>query len=384
MSVAERYVELCLRIGRHDDDLVDFYFGPKEIAERVGREPLPEPAELVADARTLAEETDSAYLRSQLRGLETVARKLAGEQLSYEEEVEGCYGNRPERFPEERFEEAHQALDELLPPGGTLADQYQRWEDGDPIPADKLEPVLRTLGERLRELTQELLGLPEGETFELELVNDKHWVAYNHYLGGLRSRVAVNTDLPISAQAVAELLAHELYPGHHTEHAWKEQLLYVGRGQLEESVLPNGTPQSVIGEGIATLAVAMVVEDHGAFVAEVLGEHGIAYDAETGRRIREAGKQLERALGNAAILLHVDGVSTDEARAYVQRWLLASEKRARQYVDFAMDPWGRAYITTYTDGYDLCRAWVGGDLARHKRLLTEQLTPADLAARPRA
>lgn len=378
MSVAEGYVELCLRVGRHDDDLVDFYFGPKEIAERVEREPLREAAELAADARNLAEEADSVYLRAQLRGLETVARKLAGEEISYDDEVEGCYGTRPVRFPEERFEEAHQTLDELLPPGGTLAERYRRWEDGDPVPADRLEAVLRTLGESLRELTQELLGLPEGETFELELVNDKHWIAYNHYLGGLRSKVDVNTDLPISAQALAALLAHELYPGHHTEHAWKEQLLYLDRGQLEESVLPYGTPQSVIGEGIAELASEMVVEDHGALVADVLGEFGIPYDAEAGRRIRAAGKPLERALANAAILLHVEGASPDDARAYVQRWMLASEERAQQYTGFVMDQWGRAYIRTYTDGYDVCRDWVDGDPARFKRLLTEQLTPADL------
>lgn len=378
MSVAERYVELCLRIGRHDGDLVDFYFGPKEIAERVEREALREPALLAADARSLSEESDSAYLRAQLRGLQTVARKLTGEEISYGDEVEGCYGTRPERVPEERFEEAHQALDELLPPGGTLAERYRRWEDGDPVPAERLEAVLRTLGESLRELTQELLGLPEGETFELALVNDKHWLAYNHYLGGLRSKVDVNTDLPISAQALAALLAHELYPGHHTEHTWKEQLLYLGRGQLEESVLPYGTPQSVIGEGIAELASEMVVEAHGALVANVLGEFGIPYDAENGRRIRAAGKPLERAVANAAILLHVDGASPDDVRAYVQRWMLASEERAQQYTGFVMDQWGRAYIRTYTDGYDLCRTWVDGDPARFKRLLTEQLTPADL------
>ena len=35
MSVDERYVEFCLRLGRHDEELVDFYFGPREIADRV-------------------------------------------------------------------------------------------------------------------------------------------------------------------------------------------------------------------------------------------------------------------------------------------------------------------------------------------------------------
>jgi hypothetical protein len=38
----------------------------------------------------------------------------------------------------------------------------------------------------------------------------------------------------------------------------------------------------------------------------------------------------------------------------------------------------RSYISTYTAGYDLCREFVAGDPARFKRLLTEQLTPADL------
>ena len=42
------------------------------------------------------------------------------------------------------------------------------------------------------------------------------------------------------------------------------------------------------------------------------------------------------------------------------------------------DPVWRSYVTTYTAGYDLCRDFVDGDPARFKRLLTEQLTPADL------
>jgi hypothetical protein len=35
-------------------------------------------------------------------------------------------------------------------------------------------------------------------------------------------------------------------------------------------------------------------------------------------------------------------------------------------------------VSTYTDGYDLCRDFVDGDPVRFKRLLTEQLTPSDL------
>ena len=379
MTLEERYLELCLHIRRHDDDLVDAYYGPAEIAERVAAAPMREPGELVADAVALAEETGSPYLRAQLGGLEVVARKLAGETIGYVEEVERCYALRAGRVPEERFEEAHETLDAVLPGAGTLADRYRRWSDGGLLPTEKILPVVGAFNAHLRERTAELLGLPHGESTELGLVSGEHWSAYNHYLGGLRSKVVINTDIPLRAAVAAHLVAHELYPGHHTDHAWKEQVLYRDGGRLEESAHMYGTPQCVITEGIAELAVEMVVDDQDALAAEVLGDHGIEYDAELGRRIREARKPLERVPNNAALMIHEDGGSPADAKEYVQRWSLVTEQRAAKLVDFVSDPVGGPYITTYTDGYDLCRRWVDGDLTRFKRLLTEQLTPADLA-----
>ena len=139
-----------------------------------------------------------------------------------------------------------------------------------------------------------------------------------------------------------------------------------------------GAPQSLIAEGLAGLAIDMVVEDHDGYAAEVLGALGIDYDADAGRRIREAREPLERVVPNAALLLHEDGASTDEAQAYIERWGLVSEKRARHNVEFITHPVWRSYVSTYADGHYLCRDWVQGDPARFKRLLTEQLTPTDL------
>ena len=48
------------------------------------------------------------------------------------------------------------------------------------------------------------------------------------------------------------------------EQRWQ---LLVARGQLEETVLPYGTPQSVITEGIAQLAMDIVIGEHGGVVA---------------------------------------------------------------------------------------------------------------------
>ena len=72
------------------------------------------------------------------------------------------------------------------------------------------------------------------------------------------------------------------------------------------------------------------------------------------------------------------GASEEEAREYSMRWGLTSPTRAGQSIRFVTDPvWG-SYVSTYTDGYKLCREFVGGDQAKFKRLLTEQLTPAEL------
>jgi hypothetical protein len=378
MTHVDRYLEFCLRLGRHVDGLVDSYYGPPEISARVDAEPLLEPAALVEDSERLLGETDSAWLRAQIVGLGTVARKLAGEEIPYADEVERCYGIRPTRIPEAEFEAAQRRLNAILPNGGSLAERYQRWREGNAVPAELVPRVLETIAGHLRTRTENRLGLPEGETSELDFVTKEPWWAYNYYLGDLRSRVAVNTDVPLNPAFGVELMAHELYPGHHTEHAWKESALVRDRGRLEECALMIGTPSSLIAEGIAGLAVEMVVEDQDSFAADLFGEFGIEYDADSGREIREARRPFDRVLGNAALLVHEEGASPEEAKGYIQQWGLVSDRRATHNVEFITHPVWRSYVTTYADGYDCCRDWVGGDPARFKRLLKEQLTPADL------
>ncbi|MDP9357730.1 MAG: hypothetical protein M3R02_21060, partial [Chloroflexota bacterium] len=72
---------------------------------------------------------------------------------------------------------------------------------------------------------------------------------YNWYLGQSRSRVEINTDLPIRANALTGLICHEAYPGHHTEWTLKEHHLYRGRGLGEFSIQLIHTPEAVIAEG---------------------------------------------------------------------------------------------------------------------------------------
>jgi hypothetical protein len=79
-------------------------------------------------------------------------------------------------------------------------------------------------------------------------------------------------------------------------------------------------------------------------------------------------------------MLHGDGASADEARAYLERWGLRTPEFAAHVIRFISEPSSRTYILNYSAGRELCRAYVGGDPGRFRRLLTEQVRVGDLGA----
>ena len=369
---AEDYILLGLRLGRHVEGLVDAYYGPEELAAQVEAEALAEPAVLVADADALLAALDDGWLYDQAFGLRTYAGVLAGEELSYSDEVEGCYGVRPERAGTDAYEAAHERLEELLPGSGDLAERYEAWRRDTTVPPERVVPAIGDLVAELRGRTAELLELPAGEAVAVEEVRDEPWWAFNYYLGELRSRVVVNLDVPTTSDDLVHLAAHEVYPGHHTEHALKEQL-------LEESIQIVPTPAALVSEGIAETGPSIVLDgDIPSRLTEILRQHGLDYDFEQSQAIREARRPLRRIGVDAALMIHEDGVSVEQAEAHAQRWGLVTPEQAAHSVRFVTDPTWRAYVINYSAGRELCYAWVGGDPARFVRLLTEHVRVRDL------
>lgn len=387
--LVEEYLRLGLDLGRHVDGFVDAYYGPADLRREAEAAPPQPPAALAERGRRLLAdlETDGdleparrRWLAGQVRGLWTSARKLAGDEIGYLDEIEACYGVRPTRLDEEEFAEAHRRLDAVLPgSGGDLAERYNSWREAQVVPPDRLDAAIHSLAEDFRERTARAFGLPEGERVDFVLEHGKPWSGFNYYLGDLHSRVAMNTDLPILSLTLAHVVAHESYPGHHTEHCRKEVGLVRQRHQLEESIFLVGTPQCLIAEGLADLGLEVIVGQRPEpLVEEHLRPLGIPYDAGTAAEVAQAGEKLGAVVGNAAIGIHDQGWSADEAVAYVQRWGLRPQKRAAKAVDFMTDPTWRAYQFCYIDGFRLCRRFVGGDPARFERLISEQLLPGQL------
>ena len=222
-------------------------------------------------------------------------------------------------------------------------------------------PLVRGLTADFRSRTQALVELPAGEDAELEFVEDEPWSAYNYYLGGLRSRVVVNTDVPMQAAFVAELVAHELYPGHHTEHATKEQVLVRERGYGEEAIALVMT-QSLVSEAIAEIALEVLLGDEAHHVvADHVRPLGIDYEPERVARVLAARDELASVPTNAALMLHQLGASREEVHAYVSRWSLRAERFVDKSLAFIADPMWRAYVPCYSEGRRLGRQFVGED-----------------------
>jgi hypothetical protein len=293
--------------------------------------------------------------------------------------VERCYGVRPDPVPEERFAAAQERLESALPGSGPLATRYRAWLDAQVVPAETLLAATQAFARELRAGTELLVGLPEGEAVDFAEVANEPWTAFNYYLGGRRSRVVLNTDEPTRAYFLPMLVAHEAYPGHHTEHAWKEAVLVDGEGYVEETIFLVSTPQAVVSEGIATVALELTLGEETDDVARrVFSELGLTYDAGTSRAAREFGEALSGLQVNAARMLHVEGRPEDEAIDYYERWSLRPRERAASSIAFLVHPTWRAYASCYASGFELCRRFVDGDVERFRRLLTEQFTTRDL------
>jgi hypothetical protein len=388
-KLVERYLTLGLELGRHVDGFVDAYYGPRQLAQRVEAAAPADPRRLVADAIALAADllTEGLdpqrrrWLLAQVRACETVARRLAGEQISWSEEVERCFGTPFAPVSEDRFAEAHRLLDAVLPGKGSLAARYRNWLESHAVPRDLLVAAARQLAEPLRRRAHELAPLPDEEEFEVALVDGEPWSAFNYYLGGCRSRVVINADALMWSPSLTDLVAHELYPGHHTEHSCKETILVRQNGWLEETIALVLTPQSLIAEGIATLALEVALGERAhAVAASLLRPLGIPYGVDAATAVTEAEQALTAVVVNVAAQLHEGAVERSDAREYALEWSLKPPELVDRMLAFAADPTWRTYVGTYSYGLRLCREFVAGDERRFGRLLSEQLTPADLAA----
>jgi hypothetical protein len=394
-DLVREYLLLGLRFDRLIEGFVDAYTGDPVLRRQVDNEPRPDPAALARRAAQLRAELPAAglpeprarFLDAHLTALECSGRVLAGQQVGFVAEVAAYFDVVIEPSDPGVYRQAHVEIDRLLPGADPLADRLAAYRARDEIAPERLEPAVQALSSALRDRVRARCALPPEETVRYEVVTDKPWSGFNYYLGDFRSRVAINADLGHRMANLPHLVAHEAYPGHHTEHCRKEAGLVRTEHHAEQTIFLVNTPQCLMAEGLADLGLrAAVGPGWGPWAAEILGDLGLRMDGELAERLEAAAAGLLGVRQDAALMLHDRGVDPADVLTYLQRWLLVPEARAKQMLRFLSDPLWRAYTTTYVEGYRLLRAWLEARplaqplSARYLRLLDEPLIPSVVRA----
>ena len=402
--IARAYLLLALRLDQQSPGLVDGYFGPADLKAQVDVEQLRPAADLADDAAALLERLGAEvaepdrrdWLTHQVAALRTQAEILAGASLSYLDHVTRLFAWTPARRDDRLFEGASAALDELLPGPEPLAERLEAWDDEFIVPVDRLRDVVDWLVDVFRARAETIFGIPRGEDLRVRLVTKQPWSGYNWYDGGLRSRVDINTDLPVRAASLLHTVAHETFPGHHLEHAWKEAALVDDAGRLESSILLINSPECLISEGLADLGFdfAVPAAEEPAMLVELYERAGLPLAADPVRaresaertaRMRGPRRRLAEARVNAALKRHADGASHEDTLAYLHDVGRVPRPLAEKSLQFIEDPLWRTYVFVYHEGEALLRRWLDAvpeteRAARFGRLLREQLSPPAIAA----
>jgi hypothetical protein len=396
-ALIREYLLLGLRFDRIESGYVDAFTGDPALRHIVLAEPPPDPASLVRQAQRLLaalpntqrsngfDETRADYIGAHLRALACAGRKFAGEDIGFVDEVHDYFDVHIAKGETETYQQAHARLDEVLGGGGSLIDRMEAYRATEEIPPDRLAECIDAFSSALRDRVRAEYPLPDTETVEYQVVTDKPWSGFNYYLGDYRSTVAVNADVKQLMSNLPRLVAHESYPGHHTEHCRKEAGLVHRKGQAEQTIFVVNTPQCLMAEGLADLALhAAIGARWGRWASEIYADLGLRFDGERAEAVSEASAALAGVRQDAALMLHDEHRDAEEVAAFLRRWLLVNDTRAKQMLRFLSSPLWRAYTSTYVEGYRLLRQWlddrpVGVSLTeRFGRLLDEPLIPSAL------
>ncbi len=388
------YLLLGLRFDRVEEGYVDSFTGDPELRRIVAAEPSPQAADLARQADRLLNELNAAVIWNTVvpsssaptcvRWPAPAASSRARMSVSWTRSRRTSTCVSPRATPTGTGKRTPSSMTRSVGTG-PLAARMADYRAGEEVPPDRLQECIHAFSSALRDRVRAEYPLPDAETITYEVVTDKPWSGFNYYLGNYTSTVAVNADLKQQMANLPRLVAHESYPGHHTEHCRKEAGLVEGKGQAEQTIFLVNTPQCLMAEGLADLALyAAIGPSWGVWAGEIYADLGLGFDGDRAQAVSEAAAALADVRQDAALMLHDEHRDVDDVVEFLKRWLLVDGDRARQMLRFLSSPLWRAYTSTYVEGYRLLRGWLEARpddvslAARFGRLLDEPLIPSTL------
>jgi len=290
----------------------------------------------------------------QLQAIANRVNVVTGVPVSFDQESLASFGVvAPSNYNEADVTRIKARLHELLPGHGTLAERYENFDKRFIVPSKLVPSVFARALEGCRTETLNHISLPRGESVSVEYVGNRPWSAYSRYQGNFRSVIQINMDFTLTVDRILNLACHEAYPGHHTYNSIRDLKLIQTKGLKEYMVQPTYSPQSMVSESMATLALDVAYPE----AKRLAFERDVLFPI--------AGFDRK----NAALYLHVESLVEElhvvepiVARDYLDgrleferagaeledTALMAHPEAALKYINEY-----RSYVTTYTYGRDL-------------------------------
>lgn len=389
----KNYILLALRINEHIEGYVEAYFGLPELNTIVKDEGKTSPKKLLKTYNYLQKELTNQgfqkkrerFLEKILKAMETSIRILNKEKIPFLTQVKRFYDIEPRLIDDSYFYNGAEKLMKAYQGVGSLFEKLEIIRKRRVIPEENIISVyshaLNMVAERTRTLYPNLL--PKDEEISLNIVNNKAWRAKNRYLGNFKSIIDINIDRPHFWTTLFRLAAHEGYPGHHTEFTLKDLILYQQEGRFEHSIRIIPTPENVITEGMADMALNVLYsyEEATKIGLEELCPNPLDEDDPL-----FINKQWENAylpvelMSNLAYLKYVNGWSDEKIIEYGLKFEFSPEGLIRKNLEYINNPIWAPYSFCYFYGKKLIEDKFGEhpSLENFKRLLTSPLLPSDL------
>jgi hypothetical protein len=405
-AAAESYVRLVLALAERDADSLDIYYGPPawEQDARARRPSLDDTRSAAAVLLKSLEakpfynaeaESRRTFLIRQLRAVVVRIDIVRGARQPFAEEVRALFGleGREGSASAADAATARQAqitqslavrteLERLLPGAGDLSARYAVFDRRFLIAPDRLPAVFARAVEGCRAVTRAHLTLPPDERIDIEYAPVLAWSAFTRYEGVFKSRISINTGLPLTVDRALDLACHEAYPGHHTIDSLVDAR-FSGR-RVELSVRPLFSPQSLLHEAAASVA------------SELAFPGATRLDFERDQLFRAAGldpADADRYVRVARLVDRLHGVQADIARRYLDGELDFPRASAALERDALMPSADatlkflnqfRTYAATYTAGRDAlsrfldARSIAADDTARWRAYINVVTDPSQV------
>ena len=179
----EDFLLLALRIDKHIDGYVDFYYGPEKLRQTVDCEPLTATNALLNDSNDLLKQLESQgfdkkrtrYIEKLLIAMKTSIEILTGAPISVKDQISRLYDVSLQPVNESKLYDLKEELHNAYGRSGSLEEQLRELRIQRKVSESDVFDLFKKALEIVKNRTNELSTspLPKNETIIIELVGKK-------------------------------------------------------------------------------------------------------------------------------------------------------------------------------------------------------------------